>query len=61
MQEEIRQIIRCKQKYKQKIGRKMRENDLRQAWQEVYTTIEQEMKKLLACNHGDDLTFDQIN
>ncbi len=33
MQKAIRQIVTgCKHKYKQKIERKMRENNLRQAW-----------------------------
>ncbi len=50
-------IIRCKYNYKQKIETKMRDNNLRQAWQGVYTMIGQERSKSFMSNHGDDLAF----
>lgn len=59
MQKEIRQIVmKCKNNYKQKIERKIRENNLRQAWQGVYTMIGQEKKGTsLIGSLGDDLIF----
>ncbi len=62
MQKEIRQFVtRCKYKYKQKIERKMRENNVRQAWWGVSTMIGQEKKKtLLAGSYRDDLIL-QLN
>lgn len=57
-QKEIRQIIHdSKQKYKQRIESQMRGNDLRHAWQGMYTMIGKEDKKTHITTNGDDLSF----
>ena len=58
IQKEIRQITNdCKQKYKLQIEVKMRGNNLKHAWQGMYTMIGKEEKKIHINTNGDDQAF----
>ncbi|XDV25563.1 hypothetical protein PO909_029463 [Leuciscus waleckii] len=58
IQKEIRQITNdCKQKYKRQIEVKMRGNNLKHAWQGMYTMIGKEEKKRHIDTNGDDQAF----
>lgn len=58
IQKEIRQITNdCKQKYKRQIEVKMRGNNLKHAWQGMYTMIGKEEKKRHIVTNGDDQAF----